>query len=115
MKGRKLRKYTTREFQFEKQVRPSAEARNGLRKKPSWLLQLVYVMHDQYSENETNIRFALCNFRHLNGILKMSLEIFPKKTPQVEKKFKILGKQLLFLKYLLQLSCKQKFIALYRQ
>ena len=31
-------------------------------------------------ENETIIQIPLCNVLHLNGILKISLEIFPKKT-----------------------------------
>ena len=32
------------------------------------------------SENEINIRNPLCNVRHLNGMLNVPLEIFPKKT-----------------------------------
>ena len=32
------------------------------------------------SEIELDIRIPLCNVQHLNGILKISLEIFPKKT-----------------------------------
>ena len=32
------------------------------------------------SENEMNIQIPLCNVQHLNGILNISLEIFPKKT-----------------------------------
>ena len=31
-------------------------------------------------ENEMNIRISLCNVRHVNGMLNISLEIFPKKT-----------------------------------
>ena len=31
------------------------------------------------SENEMNIRNPLCNVRHLNGMLNISLEIFPEK------------------------------------
>ena len=31
------------------------------------------------SKNEMNIQIPLCNVRHLNGILNISLEIFPKK------------------------------------
>ena len=39
------------------------------------------------SDNEMNIQFQipLCNVRHLNGILKISLEIYPKNT-QLKKK-----------------------------
>ena len=32
------------------------------------------------SENEMNIRIALCHVRHVNGMLNISLEIFVKKT-----------------------------------
>ena len=32
------------------------------------------------SENEVNIRISLCNVRHVNGMLNISLEILPKKT-----------------------------------
>ena len=32
------------------------------------------------SENEMNIRISLCNVRYVNGMLNISLEIFPKKT-----------------------------------
>ena len=39
------------------------------------------------SENEMNIRnFSLCNVQHLNGMLNISLEIFPKKTHKLKKK-----------------------------
>ena len=31
-----------------------------------------------FSENEMNIRIPLCNVRHLNGMLNISPEIFPK-------------------------------------
>ena len=31
------------------------------------------------SENEMNIPISLCNVRHVNGMLNISLEIFPKK------------------------------------
>ena len=41
------------------------------------------------SENEINIRIPLCNVRHLNGMLNISLEIFPKKTHKLKKKKKI--------------------------
>ena len=32
------------------------------------------------SESEMNIRITLCNVRHVNGMLNVSLEIIPKKT-----------------------------------
>ena len=32
------------------------------------------------SKNEINIQISLCNVRHVNGMLNISLEIFPKKT-----------------------------------
>ena len=51
------------------------------------------------SKNEMNIRIPLCNVRHLNGMLNISLEIFPKR--RINWKKKILGKELLFLKYLM--------------
>ena len=53
------------------------------------------------SENEINIQIPLCNVRHLNGILKISLEIFPKKMHWLTKKIirKCLGKDCYFLKY----------------
>ena len=67
------------------------------------------------SKNEMNIRISNCiNVRRVNGMLDISLEIVPKKTHLLKKRFKILGKQLLFLKYSI-LQCKEKFIALYRQ
>ena len=31
------------------------------------------------SENKMNIQIPFCNVQHLNGILNISLEIFPKK------------------------------------
>ena len=67
------------------------------------------------SRNEMNIQISLCNVRRVNGMLEISLEIVPKDTlTEKKKKIKILGKQLLFLKYSI-LQCKEKFIALYRQ
>ena len=52
------------------------------------------------SKNEMNIRISLCNVRRVNGMLDISLEVVPKKTHlKLKKRFKILGKQLLFLKY----------------
>ena len=66
------------------------------------------------SKNEMNIRISLCNVRRVNEMLDISLEIVPKKTHKLKKRFKILGKQLLFLKYSI-LQCKEKFIALYCQ
>ena len=68
------------------------------------------------SRNEMNIQISLCNVRRVNGMLEISLEIVPKDTltEKKKKKIKILGKQLLFLKYSI-LQCKEKFIALYRQ
>ena len=58
------------------------------------------------SGNEINIQIPLCNVRHLNGMLDISLEIFPKKTNKLKKKkkdSKYMGnnKLLLFLKYLM--------------
>ena len=41
------------------------------------------------SENEMNIRISLCNVRHVNGMLNISLEIFPKKTITLQQKQKI--------------------------
>ena len=68
------------------------------------------------SKNEMNIRISLCNVRrvewnvgHFSGNRSEKDALTEKK-----KKFKILGKQLLFLKYSI-LQCKEKFIALYRQ
>ena len=56
------------------------------------------------SENEMNIRNPLCNVRHLNGMLNISLEIFPKKNALTGKKIQTTqGKQLLFLKYFIML------------
>ena len=66
------------------------------------------------SKNEMNIRISLCNVWRVNGMLDVSVEIVPKKTHWLKKRFKILGKQLLFLKHSI-LRCKEKFIALYRQ
>ena len=61
------------------------------------------------SKNEMNIRISLCNVRRVNGMLDISLEIVPKKTHLLKKRFKILGIQLLFLQR------QEKFIGLYRQ
>ena len=66
------------------------------------------------SKKEINIRISLCNVRRANEILDISLEVVPKKTHYLKKRFKILGKQLLFLKYSI-LQCKEKFIAVYCQ
>ena len=55
------------------------------------------------SENEIS-NIPLCNVRHLNGMLNISLEIFPKKTQTEKKKdSKYVGnnKILFFLKYLM--------------
>ena len=41
------------------------------------------------SKNEKNIRISLCNVQHLNGLMKISLEIFPKKTHFLTEKKKI--------------------------
>ena len=38
------------------------------------------------SENELNILISLCNVRHVNGMLNISLEIFPKKTKKNKQK-----------------------------
>ena len=62
------------------------------------------------SKNEMNIRISLCNVRRENGMLDISLEIVPKKTHLLKKRFKYLGD----LKYSI-LACKETFIALYRQ
>ena len=61
------------------------------------------------SENEMNIRISLCNVRRVNGMLDISLEIVPKKTHKLKKRFKILRKQLLFLKYSI-FQCKEKIL-----
>ena len=66
------------------------------------------------SKDEMNIQISLCNVRRVNGMLDISLEIAPKKTHQPKKRFKILEKQLLFLKCSI-LQCKEKFIGLYCQ
>ena len=72
------------------------------------------------SENEMNIRISLCNVRRVNGMLNISLEIVPKRRINWKKKKKKIqntweiGKQLLFLKFLM-LCGKEKLIALYHQ
>ena len=66
------------------------------------------------SKNGMIIRISLFYVRRVSGMLDISLEIIPKKTRKWKKRFKILGKQLLFLKYSI-FQCKEKFIALNRQ
>ena len=43
------------------------------------------------SKNEMNIQSLLCNVQHLNGMLHISLEIFPKRCINWQKDSKYLG------------------------
>ena len=67
------------------------------------------------SKNEMNIRISLCNVRRVEwNVGHFSGNRSEKDAFTEKKRFQILGKQLLFLKYSI-LQCKEKFIALYRQ
>ena len=66
-------------------------------------------MHDQYSENETNIRFALCNVRHLNGDVSGNL---PEKDASTRKKIQNTWKAIVIFEILIAAVMQTKIHSL---